>query len=183
MTFRKTALIAVVGGLVGSSALLSTLDRAHATDPGISRNSRFLYVAMFSCGFDPPGAFQRLIPGQYATSIAIHNPSRKPVTLRKTVALSFPPAEQAPGEVSGTLEDVLAPGQSLQVDCQEIPAQFTFPQGPPAAPYVLGHLSIESARRLAVTAIYTVGEASEPAPGGLRGVRAMTVVAIPELRG
>lgn len=175
MTPRKTALVGVVGVLVGASALLSTLDFAHATP-------RFFYVAMFSCGFDPPGAFQRLIPGQYATSIAIHNPSSSQITFRKKVALSFPPAEQAPGQVSRTLQDVLAPGQSLQVDCQEIPAQFTFPQGPPAAPYVLGHLTIESARRVAVTATYTVGEASEPAPGGLRGVRGMTVVAIPEIR-
>ncbi len=173
MTLRKTALVGVVGGLAGASALLSTLDHAHA-------GTRFLYVAMFSCGFDPPVAFQRIIPGQYATSIAIHNPSNNQITLRKKVALSFPPAEQAPGQVSGTLQEVLGPNQSFQVDCQEIPAQFVFPQGPPASPYVIGHLIIESPRRLAVTATYTAGKAT--GPGVVIGEPGIMVVAIPDIR-
>ena len=43
---------------------------------------RFQYAAKFVCGFDPPDAFVRVAPGQYATTVLIHNPQRGPVVIR-----------------------------------------------------------------------------------------------------
>jgi hypothetical protein len=53
--------------------------------PGLAsaQTMRFQYAAKFVCGFDPPPAFVRVAPGQYATSVAVHNPQRTPVLLRQ----------------------------------------------------------------------------------------------------
>ena len=118
---------------------------------------QFSYAAKFVCGRNP-GKTDRVIPGVYASAINIHNPGSQPVTFRKKVALTFPPVEQRPGEVSKFITDTLGPDEALEVDCGEIPSGFQFAT-PPTTPYVKGFLIIISPRSLDVTAVYTAGGA------------------------
>ena len=120
---------------------------------------RFSYAAKFVCGLDPAGTDVRVIPGQYATSVAVHNPSRTDTTIRKRVSLTFPPSAQEPGSVSDYIQDTLGPTQALQVDCEEIPAAF-FP-GQTFPPYIQGFLVIQSTSSVDVTAIVTAGDSSQ----------------------
>ena len=122
-------------------------------------NAKFQYAAKFVCGFNPQTT-ERILPGLYATAINIHNPSHKPVVFSKKVALTFPPAVQAPGPVSEAILHTLEPGQALEVDCGEIPSEF-FP-GVQFPPYVKGFLAIKSNRSLDVTAVYTAGAPADP---------------------
>ena len=151
--FKVIGVVAVIGiGLV----LLPVSVTAHEA------KFKFRYAAKFVCGLNP-GAIQRILPGDYATAVNIHNPSNKSVVLRKTIALTFPPEEQAPGAVSDSIEDELGPNQALEVDCGEIPSEFFFAVPPAEPPYVKGFLVITSTRRLDVTAVYTAGTAGQVA--------------------
>lgn len=115
------------------------------------------YAAQFTCGANPQ-ATARVLPGQYATSVNIHNSKESPVVFRKRIALTFPPPAQEPGRVSDPIEEKLGPMEALKVACDEIPSQF-FPGVPDFPPYVHGFLIIESSRKLNVTAVYTTGTA------------------------
>ena len=139
------------------------------------------YAVPFVCGFDPDGAFQRILPGQYATSVLIHNPGPNAVTLRKRVALTFPDengmSAQVPGLVSGFVTDTLQAGQALQVDCGEIPSELL--PGIPFPPYLMGVLSIESRGSLDVRAVYTAGMVDDQ---GVMEVQSIEVESVPERR-
>ena len=52
----------------------------------------------------------RVVRGEYATAVNLYNASAADVALRKHLALTYPPARQASGEVSNQIEDVVAPG-------------------------------------------------------------------------
>ncbi|KKL89427.1 hypothetical protein LCGC14_1914800 [marine sediment metagenome] len=80
------------------------------------------YAAPFACGSNPDSLL-RLRPGNYTTMVHIFNPNNHPVTFRKKVALTFPPAEQKAGAVSEWLEDTLGECEALMVDCGEIEAR------------------------------------------------------------
>jgi hypothetical protein len=96
-----------------------------------------------------------VVPGFYATAVNLYNANFEGVTLRKSLALTFPPEEQASGEVSDPIEEVVSPGTALQVDCAEIRNEFVFPNPPPATDHVQGFLVIESNKPLLVEAVYT----------------------------
>ena len=115
----------------------------------------FQYVALFNCGHDTSGSPVRVVPGFYATAVNLYNPNADAVTLRKSLALAFPPEEQASGETSDQIEEVINPGTALQVDCGEIRNEFVFPNPPPATDHVQGFLVIESNKSLHVEAVYT----------------------------
>lgn len=93
------------------------------------------------------------MPGTYATAVNVLNPGGEEAVLMKHVALTFPPPEQMPGEVSSPEMDMLMPSEALQVDCGEIPAEFFSP--PPLDGYVQGFLVLRSSARLDVSAQYT----------------------------
>ncbi len=155
-----------------------------------NRSFKFQYAAKIVCGCDPQPAIPRIIPGQYATSVNIHNPSDREATLRKKLALTFPAPErphgrQVPGRVSDFLDDRLGPDEALQVDCAEMPSDF-FPGGgfggfdngdPTDPPYIEGFLVIESNRSLDVIAVYSTGVFDIPScPGdGNLNVKSMDV--------
>jgi hypothetical protein len=120
-----------------------------------SRTEWFQYVAQFTCGQFAGSSPLRLVPGFYATAVSLYNANSDAVTLRKSLALAFPPAEQATGEVSDQIEDVVSPGTALQVDCEELRNEFVFPNPPPATDHVQGFLVIESNKPLHVEAVYT----------------------------
>jgi hypothetical protein len=120
-----------------------------------SKSEWFQYVVQFNCGRDAGTAPIRVVPGFYATSVNLYNANPDAVTLRKHLALAFPPVEQATGEVSDQIEDVVSPGTALQVDCEEILNEFVFPNPPPATDHRQGFLVIESDKSLHVEALYT----------------------------
>jgi hypothetical protein len=151
--------LALAASLIAAGLVLTTLpDSAQARSRTVEW---FQYLAQFNCGHDTSGAPIRVIPGFYATAVNLYNPNAEAVTLRKNLALAFPPEEQASGETSDQIEEVINPGTALQVDCGEIRNEFVFPNPPPATDHVQGFLVIESNKPLHVEAVYT----SSGAPG------------------
>jgi hypothetical protein len=134
---------------------------------------RFQYAAKFICGRNDQDV-HRVLPGFYATAVNIHNPSAKNVTFRKKIALTYPPAAQIAGEVSGFIYHEIKGDEALAVDCEEIPTEFF---GGPVAPYVKGYLVIESDRSIDVTAVYT---ASPMTPGTKPEAASEDVEHVPE---
>lgn len=130
------------------------------------RNVKYEYAAKFVCGDDPQPAYVRVVPGFYATAINIHNPNSRRTQLRSKVALTFPPAENEPGEISDFLEHKLASDQALEIDCEEIfgTSQSDSAYFPGRRPglgfpsYIKGFVIIQSTRSLDVTGVYTVAE-------------------------
>jgi hypothetical protein len=114
----------------------------------------FQYVVKFTCGENAGEPF-RVVPGVFATAVSLYNFNAADVTLRKHLALAYPPEEQASGEVSDQIEDVVGPGTALQIDCEEIRNEFVFPNPPPATDLVQGFLVIESNSPLHIEAAYT----------------------------
>jgi hypothetical protein len=132
---------------------------------------RFQYAAKFTCGAVPPGDTDRVIPGQYATAVAVHNPQSRDVTLRKKIALVFPPGAEQPGRVSDFITLKLGPDQALEVSCQEIPSEF-LPDT--TSPYVQGFLVIETTRSVDVTATYSAGPITITRPPSAPSISAST---------
>ena len=118
------------------------------------------YNASFICGVDPPPAVLRVLPGIYATSITVINPGRSTVTIDMRVSLTFPHGPNDPfdpGAVSDVVEVQLEPNQAFNIDCEELPFDFPFTDDPSGPPYFQGVVSIESSRRVRVSAIHTAG--------------------------
>jgi hypothetical protein len=145
--------LAFAASLIAAVLILSTLPLSAQARP--SQSEWFQYVAQFNCGHDTSGGPVRVVPGFYATAVNLFNPNAEAVTLRKRLALTFPPEEQASGETSDQIEEVINPGTALQVDCGEIQNEFVFPNPPPATTHVQGFLVIESNKALHVEAVYT----------------------------
>jgi hypothetical protein len=141
--FKRSALVSVC--LLGL-ALQST----GATE---SDDVRFEYAAKVVCGTQDDAHDLKLVRGVYATAVNVRNPGRKTVEIEKSLALTFPPDEQKPGEIKPISIDQLGPGEALAVDCVDIKVQV-FPYGFPR-PYIKGFVVIRSTHSLDVTAVYT----------------------------
>ena len=116
---------------------------------------RFSYSAKIVCGRQPDPDNFRLIRGEYGTAINILNPLPASARFRKILSLTFPPDEQAPGEVTKIADDLLSRYQALEVDCEDIRRRL-FPNGFPQD-YIKGFVTIELTESLTVTAVYTSG--------------------------
>jgi hypothetical protein len=153
----------LISTLVITLLSLSPAVKANDDDePGF----RFQYAAKFSCGSVAAGVLAPVMPGQYTTAVAIHNPQAKDVTLRKKVALVFPPGGQKPGQISAFVTEKLTPDQALEVSCHEIPSTFAFPAAVTGS-FVQGFLVIETTRSVDVVATYSAGQGlpgSAPTP-------------------
>jgi hypothetical protein len=114
---------------------------------------RFEYPAKIVCGIQKDPRDMRLARGFYATTINVHNGNNKTAVLFKKLALSFPPAEQKPGNVLKITRDELESDQALKVDCPDVQRRL-FPNGFPNG-YIEGFVVIRSTERLDVTAVYT----------------------------
>ena len=136
----------------------------------------FEYAAKLVCGLHRDPRDKRLIRGAYATTINIHNPNDVEVEFFKKLALTFPPAEQRPGEVIRISEDRLGPDQALAVDCMDIQRQVF--QGTLPAPYIEGFVIIQSKLSLDVSAVYT--SAGVDSQGQITGTNSIDVEQIPE---
>ncbi len=159
---KQGLLLGSLAGLAVAAVCVLTASASGST-PAARETTSVVHEAAFTCGVDPPGATSRILPGQYATSVAICNRTDRPVRFRIRAALTFPDAlggsDIEGGLVSEPMERTLQPRQALQVDCGEVPSEF-FPgfQGPP---YVQGFLLIESRGGLGVSTVHTAGRFDE----------------------
>ena len=80
---------------------------------------RFKYIAKFTCGLDPQGALSRVLPGQYATSIAMSNAKKRKSRVRVSASLTFPPGALQPGLTSTPVELELQPNEAATVACDQ----------------------------------------------------------------
>jgi hypothetical protein len=103
------------------------------------------YAVKFVCGRADGGL---AAPGQYFTTVNVHNPATSVVRLRKKVAVAM--AGQRPGPVSPYVEGSLEPDQAFAVECREI-ARLAAAGGA----LVEGFLVIQSPAALDVVAVYT----------------------------
>ncbi|NIQ99661.1 MAG: hypothetical protein GTN78_05595, partial [Gemmatimonadales bacterium] len=94
----------------------------------------------------------------------MHNPHARDVVLSKKLALTYPPEEQAPGEVLPIGSDLLGHDQALKADCMDI-RQRLFPGGFPA-PYIEGFVVIQSSDSLDVAGLYTTAALDEDGRAG-----------------
>ena len=150
---RRKIVNSVIAILVVYVFVVATADIALAKKG--KKPNKFLYAAKVVCGEDDPDFSEQVMPGAYSTSVNILNPNATAVTITKRLSLTFPPEEQEPGMVSGTMEDELEPYEALQVDGREIPAEF-FPDIE-LPTYVEGVLIVECTQEVDVSAVYTVG--------------------------
>ena len=121
--------------------------------PPTTSRPKFSYSAKIVCGLQKDPDDLRLVPGLYATTVNIHNPSSSKATFTKTLALTLPPKEQKPGEVHRIAEDTLEPNQALATDCMDIQRRVfngAFPES-----YIEGFVLIKSNQSLDVTAVYS----------------------------
>jgi hypothetical protein len=109
---------------------------------------RFQYAAKFLCTSNIPGTSQTtsaLLPGVYQTAVNIHNPQRRPVELRKKLAV-------AGGPISTFIHQKLESDAAARVDCGDLPSfELRLIHG------FEGFLVIESTQSLDVVAVYTAG--------------------------
>ncbi len=121
---------------------------------------RYEYAAKVVCGIqNEPNNF-RLARGLYATTVNIHNPNSNRADFFKKLAISYPPAEQKPGEIillTPNGPDTLAYDEALKWDCHLRPRTPTHQQ----SPYWEGFLIIQSPVSLDVSAVYTTASLGE----------------------
>jgi hypothetical protein len=125
-------------------------------------------VVKFVCGETGEGTGERVVSGTYRTSINILNPSSSQAVYSKRIALTTPCIDdvpEQPGDRSNPIEGVVGGGLAFDVDCSEIPSEFTFGDDPPgplcqgsAPSLVEGFLILTSSKPLTVSAVYTSGE-------------------------
>lgn len=123
----------------------------------------FEYVAKVVCGVQRQPGNLNLTPGYYATTVNVHNPGG-PVTFVKKLALTHPPAEQAPGEIHHIAQHKMAYDQALAIDGNNLLAEAFGGVLPDT--YFEGFVVIQSSASLDVTAVYT---SSALGPGGTAG--------------
>lgn len=116
------------------------------------------YAVKLVCGYQKDPESLKLVRGQYATAINIHNPNDSSIEFFKKLALTDPPGGQRPGKILEIGTDKLGPDQALETDCVDIQRRL-FPQGFPA-PFIKGFVVLQSKTPLDVTAVYTAANLS-----------------------
>ena len=118
-----------------------------ATDgPAPTPSRGFEYAVKFVCG--KPVA-PVVAPGDYFTAINVHNPSPRPVSFRKKIAVALP-GEKA-GRISPFFQAQLKSDEALEIDCQDI-LRHADENG-----FLKGFVVIETPSELDVVAVYTAG--------------------------
>lgn len=136
-------------------------------DPYTVARFEYRYAAKLVCGVSSgklPGAFAK---GRYYTTINVTNLGRNRVSFEKLLSLAIPPGGQKPGEVLPVSKDILAPYQSLAVDCEDLQRRL-FPNGLPT-PLIDGTVILRSSQPLEVTAVYGQSDrelVTDPGTGG-----------------
>lgn len=133
----------------------------------------YSYAAKLVCGVQEDPEDFRLTQGRYATTINIRNPGPEVTRFTKTLALTFPPKEQEPGDVKEFAMHSLRPNLALASDCDDVREKVFGGSWP--TPFIEGFLVIKSDKPLDVVGVYTKS-ALESEAGGV----AIDVEPVPE---
>lgn len=124
------------------------------------RSNPVQYSAPYACGWlppVPPDLDQHLKPGNYATSIQIHNVTSAKVNGTKKVAFSGRMGAPTP-PVNPNFSFSVARDRVLEIDCVDIWAMASLPPGT----FISGSVHIGLNSQLPVTGIYTSQTHSDP---------------------
>lgn len=129
----------------------------------------WVYSVKFVCGLQavsslqfPPPHEPTVKPGNYATSVNVHNyhVSTAGVIFQKKAVIALPESKPR-GRISSIVRETLKPDQALSVDCNEL--ESLFPVGSaPLPPFIEGFVEIVSPVQLSVTAVYTTQTCINP---------------------
>ena len=137
----------------------------------------FTYSVKFICGlqtfssglaataiFQPPKE-PPVKPGNYATSVNIHNylPKDGQFCKKAVVALTEQATHAKPGPISPLVSETLVPDGAMAVTCSDIVALFQGTALPPL--FIEGFVEILSPSPLSVTAVYTSQSCLKPVAG------------------
>ena len=137
-------------------------------------NPQIGYAAKVLCGIQKGEQRHGVVPGEYATSVNLYNPNGDPVEFLKELALTYPPENEAAGDVMTIARERLQPGEALAVDCEDIRDEV-YPDGYPSS-YIEGFIAVRSEQTLKVTALYTSAEQSDgKADGQLASQRSLDI--------
>lgn len=119
----------------------------------------YVYPVKVLCGEIAPqdSSLERgypLAPGSYRTAINIHNFGRSQVSFWKYGVIANPQGMN-PAPIGKRMQESLAPGQALEVDCKNI-ADLVTPPGTKPPDFIKGFVVIETPQPLAVIGVYTV---------------------------
>ncbi|HEV3113385.1 MAG TPA: hypothetical protein VGY99_23105 [Candidatus Binataceae bacterium] len=146
----------------------------------------WLYSVKFLCGlqsvqsnqFKPP-AEPQVKPGNYATSINVHNFHSSSACLAKKAAIAGPESADITGQVSAFRGFKLGPDDAFEIDCSDIVSLF--PAGVGLPPFIEGFVEIQSRSQLNVTAVYTTQTCNtSPTAGGCTSLGQLGISVVPE---
>jgi hypothetical protein len=128
----------------------------------------FFYSVKFLCGLEPlqpnlkPPQEPPVKPGNYATSINVHNFRNLSLCISKKAVIA--PPEIQPTQLIGPFRPFkLVPDGAFNIDCADI--QSLFPAGVGFPPFIEGFVEIQSTVQLNVQAVYTSCTPSSAAAG------------------
>jgi len=130
-------------------AVLAAATAAHAQTQQVRQ-----YAAKFVCGkaSDEQMKLFNFAPGQYFTTINVHNPMlRSAAEFQKKYALAEP--GERPGRISAFFRAVLKPDQAMQIDCRNIYEHLGVQPGTFIEGFAVIQLS--TAQQLDVVGVYT----------------------------
>ena len=121
------ALISALVGLLGLSSPggLMPVSRAEPVKPMKTIKTEYQYAAKVACSLLLPHQDGTLARGTYRTTVNIHNPTSKQVTIAAKVALATQfGADPGPFGVTPFKEAVLQPDGAVGVSCFDIAGYF-----------------------------------------------------------
>ena len=149
MRNNRTALICLVAVIAVTLVGIPGLAEAKRKKKRIRYEEVSQFAVEFTCGTND-SSFERIVPGDYATVINVHNAGGE-TKARAMVSLTFPASS-----TSDWLRTSFAPMQSRQLDCADIlGGSFVFPVPLDENGYYQGFVIIQTRGALDVVARYT----------------------------
>jgi hypothetical protein len=134
--------------VIAALSVMAAIGQARA------QTAPFVYSVKYLCGLSTISSTQfippvepTVKPGNYATSINIHNYHLKGLLISRKAVVSG-------GQIGKLAGQGIGPNQAVNVDCSQIVRMI--PPGPaPLPPFIEGFVEIVSPLGLSVTAVYT----------------------------
>lgn len=175
---KYAVIVAAVVGLLSAEVYAQSMDTIDTS----KQNFPFVYSVKFLCGLQvnpsggpntPPPLEPPVKPGNYATSVNIHN-------FRVFENVIFNKVVLSGGAISPFIGLVLGPNKAIAIDCTQIAKMLP----PPLPSFIEGFVEIGSRRQLSVTAVYTSQTCENPSEKCTRlGQLSLEVVPQPFFRG
>lgn len=165
--------VVVLVGMASTVGGVPFLDQETAERPDTVQQSappsRFVYSAKFVCGrmvdvppSDADNGFELeppVKPGNYATTINVHNFRQQEVTIKLNAtavgALPRSVVDEPPVPRSTTITRTLGPNQGLELECSDIGDRLDLPDTNLPVIFLDGFVRIETTSRLEVVGVYT----------------------------